>query len=296
MPATVAKRTESKQRQIISGPWKLKKQFGNQDGPGKLVRGRSITLSPDGSVVILDYPVSQMKIYSTNGDYKYSIDTTGAQITDLSQVIVNSQNTIFVTDFHEHTKMYEINGKFKGLLISSYPQTYSFLHPGQTGLAIDCTGNLLVGDCKNNSINMHRQDGTFLGRIKVGIAPRYIAVTSQDTIFIACWFQPPQIVSKTGQVMHILKHPVAVDEYIWYPHGVYCHEDVICVANESSILCYNKSGKYLGPILIPPVFPWGGLAMTADSKTLLVCEDNSVKYLLPQCSSNPLSHVTLVFR
>ena len=172
--------------------------------------------------------------------------------------------------------MYEISGKFKGQWVSSCPQASSG-SPCLYGLAIDYTGNLLVGDYQNNYINKHRQDGTPLGSIKVGIAPRYIAVTSQDTIVIATWDKPPQIVSNTGQVMHTLMHPV--DESQWDPHGVYCHADIICVANVTTgnILCYSESGKYLGPIPIPPIYPTGGLVMTPDGKTLLVCEYNSVK-------------------
>ena len=41
--------------------------------------------------------------------------------------------------------MYEISGKFKGQWVSSYPEATSD-SPRLYGLAIDHTGNLLVGD------------------------------------------------------------------------------------------------------------------------------------------------------
>ena len=221
-----------------------------------------------------------MRIYSIDGEHKCSIHTTqGLKSGEKSypwQIIINSENNIFLTDWSEHIRMYEISGKFKGQWVSSCPEATSG-SPCLHGLAIDHTGNLLVGDCKNNYINKHRQDGTLLGSIKVGIDPRYIAMTSQDTIVIATWHKPPEILSSTGQVMHTLKHPV--DESQWYPQGVYCHAEIICVANwkTHNILCFTESGKYLGPIPIPSVSPRGGLVMTPDGKTLLVCESYSVK-------------------
>ena len=220
---------------------------------------------------------SRLRIYSIDGEHKCSVDIHQEQsFKGPWQVVVNSENNIFLTYQSEYIRMYEIRGKFKGQWVSSCPQASSG-SPYLVSLAIDHTGNLLVGDCSNNYINKHRQDGTYLGSIKVGIDPRFIAVTSQDTIVIATWGKPPQIVSSTGQVMHTLKHPD--NESQWNPRGVYCHADIICVANFTTlnILCYTESGKYLGPIPIPHVSPMGGLVMTPDGKTLLVCEYDSVK-------------------
>ena len=274
--AAVAKK--SRQMQITAGNWKLEREFGNQNGPGNLQWAVGIALSPDGNVGIADRDVGQIQIYSTDGEYKHSIDTTQGhpQLTHPWQVTVNSDNIYFLTDRTETIKMYEASGKFKGQWVSSCPQASSG-SPRLYGLAMDTKGNLLVGDCENSCIDRHRQDGSYLGSIKVGIAPRYIAVTSQDAIVIATWFKPPQIVSNSGQVMHTLKHPV--DESQWDPWGVCCYEDIIFVANvkTNNIVCYTESGKYLGPIPIPPVFPFGGLAMTADCKTLVVCDTFSVK-------------------
>ena len=225
---------------------------------------------------IADYKASQTRIYSTDGVCKCSIDTTWEQSSYPWQVIVNSENNIVLTDETDHIRTYEKSGKFKGQWVSSCPEA-TLGSPSLRGLAVDHKGNLLVGDCNSNYINKHRQDGTLLGSIKVGIEPAYIAVTSQDTIVITNWLKPPQIVSNTGQVMHTLKHPI--NESQWNPQGVYCHDDIICVANwkTRNILCYNESGKYLGSIPIPHVYPVGGLAITADGKTLLVCEEKSVK-------------------
>ena len=262
---------ETKQRKIIAGPWKLERKFGHQDGPGKLSGASGVAFSPNGNMAIADWKASKIRIYSIDGVHKCSVDTSQGQQSYPGQVAVNSENEILLTDLNEHIRMYEISGKFKNQWVSSCPHASSG-SPMLVGLAMDHTGNLIVGDCQSNCINKHRQDGTLLGSTKVGISPKYIAVTSQNLIVIADWHRPPQIVSSTGQVMHTLKHPE--EESQWSPWGVYCHEDIICVANlkTRNILCYTESGKYLGPISIPPVFPFGGLAITADGMTLVVCD------------------------
>ena len=278
--AAAAEAREARQMQLIAGPWKLEREFGNQYGPGKLFFAGGIALSPDGSVAVADMNAQQIRIYSIGGDYKLSMDTTQGYLQSSRplQVTVNCKNIYFLTDWTDSIKMYEANGKFKGQWVSSSPQVSSY-SPALYGLAVDTRGNLLVGDRQNSYINRHRQDGSYLDSIEVGLQPTFIAVTSQDAIVIANWGKPPQIVSNTGQVMHTLKHPV--DESQWYPRGVYCHENIIFVAianpQTGNILCYTESGKYLGPIPIPPVRPWGGIAMTADCKTLMVCEGGSVK-------------------
>ena len=138
---------------------------------------------------------------------------------------------------------------------------------------MDSERNILVGNFMNNHINKHKQDGSYLGVIKVDTVPRLMAVTSQNTLVIADWRNPPQIINNnTGQVMHTLKHPV--DESQWNPWGVYCHEGIILIVNydTQNILCYSESGKYLGTIPISDIQP-KSIALTANGKTLLVCEN-----------------------
>ena len=229
-------------------------------------------------MVIADSRAKQIRIYSIEGEHKRSINSYHGLPSQPWQVVINSESedNFFVTGSRAQIQMYELGGKSTGHWVSCCPQATSN-SPNLFGLAIDHTGNVLVGECRHNYINKHRQDGSYLGSIKIGIEPRYIAVTSQDTMVIAGWGKAPQIVSNTGQVLHTLKHPVRESQ--WNPMGVYCHEDIIYVANLTTrnILCYKASGKYLGAISIPPVYPTGGLAMTPDYKTLLVCEGISVK-------------------
>ncbi|XP_072017989.1 uncharacterized protein [Amphiura filiformis] len=276
---TAATARDLRHKTFIAGPWKLEKQIGHQDGSGKLIGARGMVVNPrNGDVAVTCFRGSQ--VYTSNAKYKCSMDTAQRlepeETSHPWQVTVNSQGTTyFVTDWSKHIKCYDSSGKFKCHWVSSCLLASSGLSR-LYGLAIDHERHLLIGDSNSNHINMHKEDGSYLGTIKVSIPPKYIAVTSQDIIVVADWDKPPQIVSKTGQVMCTLKHPV--DESQWNPWGVYCYEEIIIIANQTTynILCYSDSGRYLGEILISNIFPVG-ITIAADGKELLVCEPFSVK-------------------
>ena len=187
------------------------------------------------------------------------------------QVTVNENGDYFVSDLTDNIKTYDADGRFKGQWIS--PGS----HVKLMGLAIDSEKNVLVGNFMNNDINKHKQDGSYLGVIKVDTVPRLMAVTSQNTLVIADWRNPPQIVSNnTGEVLHTLKHPE--DESKWNPWGVYCQEDIILIVNydTQNILCYSESGEYLGTIPISDIQP-KSIALAANGRTLVVCENIAAK-------------------
>ncbi|XP_072039079.1 uncharacterized protein [Amphiura filiformis] len=277
-----AKETRQKQ---ITGPWKLERKFELQFVPGKRSRAYGIAVNPSNRDVAVAHWWSS-QVYTNNGEYKHSMDTLQGLEPGMEgetsrpfQVTVNPQGTTYIiTDSSNHVKCYDSQAHFTGQWVSSCPHASSG-SPWLRGLAMDHEEHLLVGDCNSKHINRHRQDGSYLSSIKVGIEPTCIAVTSQGAIVVTEIFKPPQIVSSTGQVMCTLKHPVGESQ--WNPYGVYCHEDIILIANHTTrnILCYSESGKYLGDIPVSgfhsPKLPTG-VAMTADGKKLLVCTLRSV--------------------
>ncbi|XP_072017987.1 tyrosine-protein kinase ABL1-like [Amphiura filiformis] len=268
-----------KQQKFIVGSWKLERQFGHQDNHGTLSSGWSIVVnSSNRDIAVADHFTSQVIVYTGNGKYKFSMDNTcthglpdPGEKSKPWQVVVNPQGTTYFVTLLKHIKCYDAMGKFKCQWMSSCPEAV----PGSSclyGLAMDHDGYLLVGDCKNKRINMHKNGGTYISSIKIGVSPRYIAVTSEDTIVVVGdWEEQPQIVSKAGQVMHTLKHPF--DESEWDPSGVFCYEDIIIIANRStsSMLCYSEFGKYMGDIPISNTDPVG-VAISEDGKELLVSD------------------------
>ena len=126
-------------------------------------------------------------------------------------------------------------------------------------------------------INRHKQDGTQLRSIKVGINPIHIAATSQGTIVVSDCIKPPQIVSNTGKVMYTLQHPV--DDIHWSIRGFGICEEIILVANSlpSHILCYSTPDKYLGALTIQDITEPDGIAIAANGNTLLVSEHESIR-------------------
>ncbi|XP_072047630.1 mitogen-activated protein kinase kinase kinase 20-like [Amphiura filiformis] len=116
---------EARQKIIITGPWKLEKQFGHQDGPGKMSEVWGIAVNPrTKDVAVADFGASQVKVYSWNGEYKFSMDTTqGLEPGDTSypfQVTVNSQGTTyFVTDLSNHVKFTRAIYSSMGVIMST---------------------------------------------------------------------------------------------------------------------------------------------------------------------------------
>ena len=223
-----------------------------------------------------------MTVYSSNGEYNFSLDRTHepefGKISYPEQVIANEDGLYFVTDQTAHIKTYYADGRFKDEWKSDGSQQLKF-DIELYGLAMDSEGNLLLGDRKNNRVIKHKQDGLYLGSIKVSRGPHRIAVTSQGTIVLADWGSAPQIVSNnTGQVIHTLSHPNLLGDP-WDPWGVYCYEDIILIANRDppNILCYSESGNYLGTILLPDIKHPRCIALTSDGRKLMVCDDSLVK-------------------
>ncbi|XP_072016781.1 mitogen-activated protein kinase kinase kinase 20-like [Amphiura filiformis] len=150
--ATITTTKEIRQQQIITGPWKLEREFGHQDG------AFGIAVNPSNSdVAVAHYKSSQVKVYTRNGEYKFNLDTTQElepwETSYPRQITVNSQGTTyFVTDTRKHVKCYDSIGVFNGHWVSSCPQA-SIGSPFLYGLAMDHEGHLLVGDCSNIPAN-----------------------------------------------------------------------------------------------------------------------------------------------
>ena len=239
------------QQKLITGPWMLEKEFG-QEKPGSLsdpFHG-SVVNPTNGNVVVL--ATNDVQIFSSVGEYRFSKNVPQSDV--YKQIAVSSDgNTYFMTLYNEFVQMYDNNCKFKSQWVSSYPEASS-LKPCLLGLAINNKGQVLVGDVMSYHINIHKQDGSYISSIKVDIEPEYLAVTSQDTIVVAGHRKPPQIVSNTGQVLYTLKHPT--DDTQWLCFGAYCYRDTIFITNLDKskaweLLCYTESGQYLGCLPIP---------------------------------------------
>ncbi|XP_072019102.1 uncharacterized protein [Amphiura filiformis] len=264
------------QQQILTGPWVLEERFGS-DGPRKMC-ARDVTVNPNGDIAIIEYLSTKVKVFSSEGVYKRSMDTTqelqpGHRSHPWQITTSCDGSTYFMTNRTNCVQMYSVDCKFRGQWVSSRPQASS-VTPRLWGLAIDAKDHVYVGDAISLYINKHKQDGSYVTSIKVGIKPWYLAVTSQDTIIVGGWEygNPAQIVSNTGQVLHILKHPT--DESQWGYLGVNCYRDTVFITNvnkshKREILCYLVSGQYLGCIPIYDV-KTSCLAMAANGTKLIV--------------------------
>ena len=285
---TSAAALQAWQQNIITGPWMLEKKL-DQKKPGSL-RGSflDILINPtDGNVVVL--ATNEIQVFSNVGEYRFRINVPPRDL--CKQIAVSADgNTYFMTKNNEFVQMYDNNCKFKCQWVSSCPNKAPFLESCLLGLAINNEGQVLVGDVISHHINVHKQDGSYITSIKVSIAPWYLAVTSQDTIVVAKYQESPQIVSNTGQVLHILKHPK--DDAQWGCFGAYCYRDTIFITNlykskAWELLCYTESGQYQGCLPIPDA---RCCAMIENGTKIVVgqytgCAIYSLKRWWPRCNS-----------
>ena len=269
----------ARQKQLLDGPWEFERKIGENE-PGKLDWPWGIAVSPNADIIaIADYSSNAHRVQVYNGElvHKYSLDTTqGLKAWPWShpeEVIVTSDGICYLTDTTQFVKQFGIaTGVYKGRWVAVSPQH----KPSDaedtclTGLTMDTKGQLLVGEVNQKYISKHKVGGDHVASIKVDIAPRSLAVTSQDEIIVSDWKDTVHIIDKAGQLLHTVKHPSHLHVQRWKPTGVACYEDIVCICNAKSIHCYSVSGDYLRdiPIKIPGYSKC--LAITPDCRKLMV--------------------------
>lgn len=287
------------------GIWLLLREFG-KEGMGQLQRGAGITIAPNGEIAVADKIAAQVKIYSSDGVYKHSLNTkhsfarlnttkkavslpTSAMMNKTKQhevpssphnIVVNKKGEYFVTDMSHYVKVFDMQGMYKYHFsgISTEGITSESNAVPLEGLAQDAEGNLLVGATGNTDwyISKHEPDGTHVVSVNVRIRPSYLATLHDGKIVISSQ-KGVQILDKVGQLLHTLNAPPGVT--LWNTAGVCSTKGIVFVSNylgdAMAIYCFSVAGKYLGCATREVRSP-KGLAITDDGKKLL-CVDNNGK-------------------
>ncbi|XP_072041655.1 uncharacterized protein [Amphiura filiformis] len=270
----------SRQQQIIGGPWKLERKIG-VDGPGKLVLSLGIAVNNQEDVCVADSSAVKVQVYSRQGVHKFSIDTKqGLKPGTRSlpqEVRVSSDGSFYITDDTQFVKVFGPDGMYRKRWPAVSPQLKSSADEDTrlAGLAMDAKGQLLVGEIKQGYISKHRQDGSHIASIHVGIKPLALAVTTDDAIIMSdC--NKVHIMDSEGQLLHTVNPLTYVHR--WDLAGIACIEDIVCVCNcdNKCIHCFTLSGEYLGDISISMPGNPTCLAFTADGKQLMVSCNYSV--------------------
>jgi DNA-binding beta-propeller fold protein YncE len=127
------------------------------------------------------------KVLMTLG--KAGVSGSGPDLFDQpTDVVVAPDGTIFVTDSHRNGKNNRVV-KFStdGMFIKEWGRQGS--GPGEISephtIAMDSRGRLFVGDRENNRIQIFDQDGKYLTEWRQFGRPSGIAITADDTIYVA---------------------------------------------------------------------------------------------------------------
>ena len=258
-------------------------EIGEEDGPGKIIHGLGIAVSPNGDIGVASSRNSNVCVYSEDRNYKFSLDTSqgieglNPLTKSLPQsVTVNADGVWYVTDGTPYVKMFSPEGVYKGRWMTISPdervspdKDYPFNTKDASlcGLTIDSRGEVLVGQLTGpvQYVSRHRGDGTHISSFEA-IWPHHLAVTPQNTIVIGRGHNHVEIVDFEGHALHTLNADKQLP--FWEPRGVYCHDDIIMVCNIAPradlsqsypghqwylhvVSCFSLSAEYLGSIDTP---------------------------------------------
>ncbi len=214
-----------------------------------------VAFYPSGDMAITCFNSAKIKVFNSNGKFKHIIYTKQDSITCKSYphgIVINTDGTAFVTDESSLVKVFDTSRKWINQFQTSPPglsQTAS-KNSQLTGLAMTYNRNLIVGDNKNMYISIHNQSGEHVKSFKVSIEPWYLsAAPNRDIIVISSWTSGVQIVTCTGQVLHIISsNPISL-EMKWWPTGV-CfngdHEFLITDKYNATFHYFSTDGTHLG--------------------------------------------------
>ena len=269
--------------QIMARNWELEKRISGIEG------GMDIGIFPNGNLAITDFRASQVKVYNTEGQYQtrlvdiVSSKEAGGKWFPFG-IVVGADGAYFLTSKSNFVDVFNAENEHKSQFTSTSPSNY--LPTSEKiafgGIAMDNDGHILVGECRTNHINKHKQDGSHIGSIKINIKPRFLSVCSNGNIAVSAWELNTgvQIIDpKSGQVLHTLSAPTNVPH--WCPSGVYYHDNVIFISNcprtcnsPDGIYCFSLKGEYIGCVTNDVFFPLG---LTTDGNRLMVVELKCVK-------------------
>lgn len=172
--------------------WRLYKQFGSHDGPGKLIEGNGIAVCPNHDIAVVDSVSKRINVYSKEGQFKMSFKTNQGPNCEAPsyprQVVVNSKGSYFVTDETRWIKKFTAFGEYQEEHPITLPKVESSSQVNTlsvVGLAMNNNGHLLLGEINRMHICIQQQDGRFINCFKVGIEPVFLAVTSDDLVVIS---------------------------------------------------------------------------------------------------------------
>ncbi|XP_072041512.1 uncharacterized protein [Amphiura filiformis] len=283
--AAVHKHDKARQQELIGGYWMLERKIGEGE-PGKLRWPIGIAANHQGDVCVADHDAAKIQLYSQQGMHKFSIDTKQGLEPGIHsmprEVRVSSDGSLYITDCTRFIKVYGPDGVYrkKWPAVSSQHKPSNAENTCLVGLTMDAKGQLLVGEINQRYISKHRQDGSHIASIKVGIKPESLAVTSENAIIISDWVSNSvHIVDNGGQLLHTANHPTHI--HSWHPTGITCFEDIICICDyyNKCIHCFSPSGEYLRDISISIPGKPRCLAFTADGKQLMISYNASYNAL-----------------
>ena len=278
------------------GCWVLENIIG-EEGEHRLSFAVDVAMTPDEDIAVTDLDVNMIKVFTMQGELKYSFSTATESDEETSQspwcVRIGQNGSYYVTFYKypsgsPYVKIFNKKGSFQRQFhgVSPDDKLSSSDCSDLRGLAIDGKGHILVGNITKNYISRHRADGLHVSSINVSIQPWFLAVTSNDYFVVSAYNQQNEVllIDSSGRSLQSIALPEGVMS--WNSAGVVCGsswdddgEDEIFVSSRSDghcVFCFSSKGTYLGRVAenLKGVF---GLTLTADEERIVIADYHSVK-------------------
>ena len=149
-------------------------------------------------------------------------------------------------------------------------------------VAVNNTGNIIVGDVKRMVVSEHRPtDGSLIHTMSVSTAPYFLAIDNTNRVVVSDYHQHKvDIVDGNGTSLLTIK-PTINGQEVQYCTGICCNRSGIYIAvhngyNTGHIHHYDDDGTFLSCI-VQGLYRPRGITFTADGHQLVAADKYSVK-------------------
>ncbi|XP_038052387.1 tripartite motif-containing protein 2-like [Patiria miniata] len=268
----------------ISEKWQLKEEFGEEGTDDEEFQfARGVTCFSNGDIVVCDFNLERVSLFSANGRYKLSIaqGSDSNQLESPAAVAVNCDDMLFVAD-QSKVKVFDTELQFVREFTPSVDDA-----EGPFEIDIDCIAvdkqRVAVADFDRNVISVHNLDGSLIASTSNIMVRFFIAMSNKEQLIFTNYVEKRLLCvdlrgNEVFNVMPLLKGKPAK------PTGVLCDDDgsiYVAVHAESGefgdgeVQHYDSNGAFIKTVRQGLDFPLG-MAFTPVGD-IVVAEKHSVK-------------------
>ncbi len=264
----------------------------------KTINLKSVKIQPDNCTIIstksstfeiavpTDHPSGKVYVFGIDSQVKLTIDTKEGLLPGISSspydvAIMPPGDDFYITDSgNPRVSIHNKSGQFVSQLQLVDINGLACTSGRAVGIAIDETGQIIVGEGSQKTISIYKSDTAFVTAFKVDMYPNYIATAKSGGSDILLVndnaSENTLVIDYSGMVLKSITSPS--DDVKWNPRGIICcsRTGEIFVANgvtggKGCVCRYTDSWQYTGCVISDLENPYG-IAISEDGLLLAVVD------------------------